>query len=87
MGECDLFLAGCGWVWVSVCVCVCVSAQFITALLKNMFYSVLQFQSDFLKLGNFYYDLVLLNRRPLNHKNKNVEEKSLVPRTSASPRM
>ena len=35
VGECDLFLAGCGW----VCVCVCVSAQFITALLKNVLFS------------------------------------------------
>ena len=32
-----------------------------------MFYSELQFQSEFL---NFYYDLVLLiNRRSQNHKN------------------
>ena len=33
--------------------------------------------TDFVKLRNFYYDLVLLNRRPQNHKNRNVEEKSL----------
>ena len=34
--------------------------------------------TDFLKLRKFY-DLVLLDRRPQNHKNKNVEEKLLVP--------
>ena len=42
--------------------------------------------TDFLKLRNFYYDLVLLNRRPQNHKNKNVEEKSLTPQANASPK-
>ena len=40
---------------------------------------------DFLKLRNFYYDLVLLNRRPQNHKNKNVEEKSLAPAGKCFP--
>ena len=33
---------------------------------------------DFLKLRNFYSDLLLLNKRPQNHKNKNIEEKLLV---------
>ena len=49
-----------------------------------MFYSELQFQSDFLKLRNFYYDLILLNRRPHNHKNKNVKEK--LPRKMLPPK-
>ena len=48
-------------------------------LKKSMFYSGLKLQSDFLKLRNFYYDLVPHNRRWQNHKNKNVEEKPLVP--------
>ena len=43
-----------------------------------MLYSELQFSSDFLKLRNFYYDLVLLEKRPQNCKNKNVEEKLMV---------
>ena len=33
----------------------------------------------FFKLRNFYCDLALLKRRPQNHKNKNLEEKLLVP--------
>ena len=33
---------------------------------------------DFLKLRNFYYDLVPLNRIPQNHKIKYVEGKSLI---------
>ena len=45
-------------------------------ILKSLsFYQSWNFNlTDFLKLRNFYYDLVLLNRRPQNHKNKNVEE-------------
>ena len=43
--------------------------------------------NDFLKLRNFYYDLVFLNRRPHNNKNKNVEKKLLVPHANASPKM
>ena len=34
-----------------------------------------------------YYDLVLINRRPQNHKNKNVEKKSLVHLANASSKM
>ena len=35
--------------------------------------------TDFLKLSHIYYDIVIIIRRPQNHKNRNVEEKSLVP--------
>ena len=35
----------------------------------------------------FYYDLLLLNRRPQHHKNKNVVKKSLVPQENASPKI
>ena len=42
---------------------------------------------DLSKLKKFFYDLVLSNRIPQNHKNKNVE-KSLVPlQANISPKM
>ena len=38
VGECDLFLTGCGWVWASVGKCgwVWVSARFITARIRHI---------------------------------------------------
>lgn len=50
-----------------------------------MFYLVLLFGSDFLKLRNFYYYLELLNGRPQNRNNKNVKGKSLVPSGKCFP--
>ena len=42
---------------------------------------------SFLKVRYFDYDLVLLNRRQQNHKNKNVEQKLLVfPRQMLPPK-
>ena len=43
--------------------------------------------ADFFKLRNFYYDLVILNRRPQNYKNKNVEENCWSPQTNGSLKM
>ena len=49
-------------------------------ILKNLIIQSSSFYlTDFLKLRNFYYVLVLLNRRPHNPKNKTVAEISLVP--------
>ena len=42
--------------------------------------------TDFFKLRPFSRDLILLkNTEPQNHKNKNTEEKPLVPLANASP--
>lgn len=50
-----------------------------------MFYLVLLFGSDFLKLRNFYYYLELFNGKPQNRKTKKVKEKSLVPSGKCFP--
>ena len=54
-------------------------------ILKNIF--IQSCNIDFLKLGNFYYDLLLLNRKPQNHKNKNVKQKSLVFQANTFPKI
>ena len=67
-------------------------ASFITQIkymiLKNLsFIQNCNFNlPDFFETKDFY-DLVLLKKRPQNHKNKNVEEKSLVcPRQMLTPK-
>ena len=48
-----------------------------------MFYLVLLFGSDFLKLRNFYYYLELLNGRPQNRNNKKLRENHWSPQGNA----